>query len=59
MELNHFAVYLKHCKSTILQLKKKKKKVQSGPDPCWGQGATQAPHSGKIPFRGSINLSYS
>ena len=23
-QLNHFAVYLKHCKSTILQLKKKK-----------------------------------
>ena len=32
IKLNHFAVYLKHCKSTILQLKKKKANPNFNPD---------------------------
>ena len=30
MKPNQFAVHLKHCKSTILQLKKKKRKEKKG-----------------------------
>ena len=43
VKLNHFAAYLKltqHCKSTILQFKKKKKGTSLRVRATWGQGVT-------------------